>query len=285
MRRFLLTTLACAALAILAAGCQASLEFRTKVNGDGSGSFTVAIELDRELVQSIEGLAAGEGPQGIEGLDLSGLTTLGDYFDCLESAGWRVARTKPGGGLGWSASRAFTDPAGFAAVKRSLRCGPQDGSRLRLQNLGLDVDYEATRSFLRTGSTFSGSVDLRGGADLDPEVLALVREFAGDVFRLRVVAELPGGVEIRGGNGVVSGGRAVWEPTIGSLLRFSASSSSLNAGALLLLAGPLVLLAGAAAWYLAGRRKPVRAPGALSSGLTPDPRPSEPDPASRLPAP
>lgn len=257
-RRVLRAMALAAALALAAGACQMTVDLRTKVNGDGGGVFTVDIQMDSEMLAGLKGLDVDT--QGGDAIAL-----LDSFFDCLRGRGWKVGRSEPAGGLRLQAARDFSDPEGFDGVLRSLRCTAGSGERLRIENFfQVELDYGVSRSFLRSSSFFRGTVDLGSDLELDEESkqqLQTVQDL--DIVKVNVSADLPGAISITKGDGVVQGGRAVWQPELIQKLEFEGRASSLRVGALLLLALPLLLVIGGGAWWLAGRRKhePVAAGG------------------------
>ena len=209
------------------------------------------------VTAGIDVAASGEGTvrAGV-GLDADALRAVGDLaaalrVDDLRAAGWEVEGPRgEGDGLTWvRASRAFSEVE-EARLALSQLSGPDGPFR--------NLSFERERSFLRTRTRLSGTVDLTGGltgfADAD------LRNLVGETIRLdpdglrgelgtdldRAVqvqfeARLPGSV--RSNAPERAGDRSVWRPAVGEQLAIEASSSGLQV--------PLVPIALAVALLLA----------------------------------
>ena len=160
--------------------------------------------------------------------DLARQQRVGD----LRQAGWRVEgpeRTDDGG-MRLQAAKSFSSPAGATRTVEELT-GP-DGAFRRFE-------LTRRRSFLKTRTGFSGTVDLSRGLDgfVDPALRERLGQPAFDaatlehqlgvplseVFRFRVQADLPG--QVRGN---AAGGGAVWEPRLGETLALEARAETWN---------------------------------------------------------
>jgi hypothetical protein len=233
----------------------------TKLEADGSGRFSIAMQVDRELRDQLEDSKD----------DRSGLVSIEGLFGRLQSQGWDVVTKQPAGGLSWEASKAFADSEAFDRVLDELGSA-QGAPGERLAGIELTIDHDVTRSFLRTEAAFSGHIDTTGGEALDESTRKLVQAL-GEVIRFEIAADLPGAIAEQTGDGTVRQGRIVWRPRIGTALDFSARSTALNTGALLIVLMPTLGLAGAGAWLLVGRRRgPARQEpmtvGAIVTGRT-----------------
>lgn len=170
--------LALAVVALLA-GCEARTGVEVHANPDGTGRVEVVVTLDKEAATR----AAGTSPR----------------TDDLTRAGWDVAPSKrlPNGGLEYRASKRFDSPDDAARVLREV--GGADGP-LR------DFKLERTRTFLKTHTKLTGTVDVRRGAASfgDDELTKLLggqplgveatRTAPLDqAIKLDVIAKLPGG--------------------------------------------------------------------------------------------
>lgn len=257
MPRMLRLAAAGAILVLGLAACEMTLRLETRLEGDASGTFTVAMLLDREFLEGLRAFEELGAPPG-EDEPLAGLSTLTAFFECLESAGWNVTQREPDGGLSLEASRPFASPDAFDDVLASMRCRDEAEDGIQLSNLGLEIDLGTERSFLRSTWFLRGSVDLRGPAldEESRELLQSVAEAAADVFTLEIAARLPGSIAVREGGGVVEEGRVSWTPRLGRELVFSARSSRIRAGSVAVIVGPVVALAGLGVWLLARRRRP-----------------------------
>lgn len=223
--------------------CEITARFDTTLEADGSGTFGVAVALDRELADQ---LAVSDG----------GLEELEGLFERLASSGWETARAEPGGGLELRATRRFADTAGFDAALAELgsaRASEGDDEGLGLDGLRLAFGVRTERSFLRTRTVFEGEIDTRTELASDPEVRRLLDAIA-DVVHFDVRARLPGDVGTVTGDGSVGEGSVEWRPRLGEALRFSATSSALRPGGLLAIFVPSLLLLVAVGWFVALRR-------------------------------
>ena len=207
-------------LALLVGGaCRADLEVAVTARPDGGGRVQATVTLDADAVAQLPDLAG----------DLR--------VDDLRQAGWEVTGPRPhgDGGAEIVASKPYSSAAEAAAVVAEL-AGPAGPFR--------DFRVEQERSFLRTRTSFLGTVDLSAGLDgfsddalrerlggsglgLTPEQLEARLGGSPDrVFAFRVVAALPGKVESNAPG--AAGGPAVWEPKLGEQLSLVASSERLN---------------------------------------------------------
>lgn len=205
---------------VVAGGCKTQVEVGLDVERDGSGRVAVAVELDAEAADRLP--------------DLSSQLRLDD----LETAGWTIEGPSvvEGGSTVVSATRAFATPEEATQV-----LGDVSGAGGPFQ--GLQVARRS--SFLRTGYTFTGAVDLGAGVEAfaDDE---LRRRFEGsgfslgtadleraldapvaDTFSFEVRATLPGSVTVEGA-GAEDGEGVVWRPVVGERLTLAASSETLH---------------------------------------------------------
>lgn len=141
-----------------------------------------------------------------------------------------------GDGLTWvRASKPFATVAEAGQVASELS-GPDGPFR--------EFRLERTRSFLKTRTTFTGSVDLTkgltglsdpglqerlGDADLELDPDGLRRRFGNDVdksVRVRVEAKLPGDLEAEGSTPIRDG--VAWQPVVGEQARLHAVAEAWN---------------------------------------------------------
>lgn len=107
-------------LAVLATGCQLSLDVGVTVDRDGSGRLELRVAADEALVEQTR--AAEAAP----------LDILTDRREDLEAAGWEVTETAPpDGGRAVELASAFADPGAFEALTADL-AGALAGPELRL---------------------------------------------------------------------------------------------------------------------------------------------------------
>lgn len=230
-------------LLLLLSGCQMTVRMATHVDASGGGSFTLAMEFDRELVEQLTAADAGAG----EG---QGLKAIESLFEGLAAKKWAVTRGAPEEGLLLEATRTFSDRAGFDAALAELRSA-RAGDRDRLGGITLAIGYNFDRSLLRTHAEFTGEIDTSGGIPVDEETLRAVQ----DLVRFEIVADLPGVATVTSGDGIASESRVVWRPTIGTRTKFGANSRAVRVGPLLGVLIPSLLLVAGLSWVALGRRR------------------------------
>jgi hypothetical protein len=191
------------ALVVVLAGCQVRTDVAVDVKDDGSGTVTVSVGLDDASVQAVGDLA----------------TVV--KVDDLRAAGWTVnGPTKE------------TD--GFTYLRLSKPFASVEQANVIFEEIAgaggpfRDFTLERSRSFARTKTGFTGTIDFTGGlasfADSDlaqqldgkplGEDIAALEQRIGNtldnVFRFRVLVRLPGDVTSNAPGGASNG--AVWEP-------------------------------------------------------------------------
>jgi hypothetical protein len=203
------------------------------------------------------------------GLDADALRQIPDLaqqlrVDDLKRAGWTVVGPrKESDNRTWvRATKPFADAAGAAKAMTELN-GPNGPFR--------DFRLTRTHSFLRTKTSFSGTVDrvgARGLADprlqqqagssgVDPKVLEQqLDQLVNRTVRLEVVAHLPGSISSNAPT-EVSGG-AVWHPKAGEQAHLMASSTAWDLRPIIF--GALAVVLGVAAFILWRRSRRARAP-------------------------
>ena len=213
--------LAVAALAVVGAatGCQVTTAVGVDAEKDGSGTVRVAVGLDKE--------AAGRVPNLARELEVNDLV----------DAGWTiVGPRKEDDGRTWiRASKPFDDPAGAKRVIDEISGddGPFADFRLIRQ-----------RSFLRTKTTFTGTVDLTAGIEafgddqlrerlggssigVDPEELSeRIGTVLNRLFTFKVAVRLPGDVESNAP--LEADGGAEWRPVLGEEVILRATATALD---------------------------------------------------------
>lgn len=204
--------LAAAAVALVVlSGCQVTVALGIDLEADGSGEVRTVVTLDRA--------AAARAP------DLQLRT------DDLEEAGWTVEGPDPGenGSVVITARKPFrsVEEAGQVVDEVSGEGGPF-------------ADFRLTRdsSFLRTRTSFSGTVDLTSGLEAfsDDDLGARLGsplgvdrtqlDVANRAFQIRVQVNLPG--EVAGNAPVVADNGALWRPQLGERAALRASSEAWN---------------------------------------------------------
>ncbi len=232
-------------LAFAAVACQVRVTAGIDVGADGDGTVRAAV-----------------------GLDTAALSAVGDLgaalrIDDLRAAGWEVEGPRQeDDGFTWvRASRPFSDVE-EARLALSELSGPDGPFR--------DLSFARERSFLRTRTHLSGTVDLSGGltgfADAD------LRALVGDTIRLdaeglrgelgadpdqavqvRFEARLPGSA--RSNAPERAGDRFVWRPAMGRQLAIEASSSGLRVPVVPIAVAVVLLVAVGAGGLLVARRR------------------------------
>ena len=201
------------------------------------------------------------------GLDADALRQIPDLaqqlrVDDLKRAGWTVVGPrKESDSRTWvRASKGFADAAGARRTVAELN-GPN----------GPFKDFRLSRShrFLRTKTSFAGTVDLSGaGAFADQRLIqqlgasgvdAKTLQQQADVlvnqtFRVEVVAHLPGSISSNAPT-AVSGG-VVWHPKVGEHVRLTATSTAWNLRPVIFGAIAVLAALAAAVVWRRGRRRP-----------------------------
>ena len=199
------------------------------------------------------------------GLDADALRQIPDLaqqlrVDDLKKAGWTVVGPrKEGDGRTWvRASKSFSNAADARRVVAELN-GP--GGPFR------DFSLSRHHSFLRTKTSFAGTVDLAGaGALADQRLMQQLGASGVDAttlqqqadalvnqtFRIEVVAHLPGSISSNAPTSI-SGG-VVWHPKVGEHVRITATSTAWNLRPLIFGAVALVAALAAVLVWRRGRR-------------------------------
>jgi hypothetical protein len=208
-------TLAAAALAlVVCSACQVTIAVGVDAKQNGSGVVRAGVGLDADALRQI--------PDRAQQLRV----------DDLKRAGWTVVGPrKESDNRTWvRATKPFANPTGAAKAMTELN-GPN----------GPFKSFRLTRkhSFLRTKTSFSGTVDRvgargladsrlqqqLGGAGVDPNVLEQqLNQLINSTVRLEVVVHLPGSISSNAPT-EVSGG-AVWHPKAGERAQLTASSTA-----------------------------------------------------------
>ena len=236
MRRRLLPLLV-ALLAWATSACQVTLTAGVDVNRDGTGRVVAGLGLDDDALREVGDLATGL------------------RLDDVRAAGWLVdAPRKEGDGLTWiRASKPFTEPEQVPSIVAELNGA---GGPFR------DFRVTRTKSFTRSKTTFTGTVDLAAGLTglSDPELAAALEDIDlgldvdglrsrfGDRIKVMATVGLPGDVTTNAP--ARDGGRALWAPDLGQTIQLEASSSAFRvdprvpiiAGAALLVAVLLLIV-------------------------------------------
>ena len=173
------------------------------------------------------------------GLDDDALHQIPDLsqqlrVDDLKKAGWTVlGPRKESDNRTWvRATKAFANPAGAAKAMTELN-GPSGPFK--------DFKLKTKHSFLRSKTSFSGTVDRvgskgladqklqqqLGGSGVDPKVLEQqLNQIIDRSVRTEVVVDLPGSISSNAPT-AVSGG-VLWHPKAGEQARLTATSTAWN---------------------------------------------------------
>lgn len=212
-----------------------SVRVTTHLETDGSGRFTLAVSADKELRDELA--ASTNATQGLSAVE--------DLFERLRAKDWVVTRSEPGGGLALRATKTFADARAYDAVLADVRTAPG-----KLGEIGLDLSFATKRSLLNSRSEFRGRFDT-SRLKLDRDIVRAVQ----GLVKFEIVAELPGDITVGDGSGTVATSGAVWRPDFGSALSFSATSSALRAGTVMMIVGPVIALFLGLGLFAFGRRR------------------------------
>jgi len=230
---------------LLCSACQVTIAVGVDAKQNGSGIVRAGVGLDDDALHQIP--------------DLSQQLRVDD----LKKAGWTVVGPrKERDNRTWvRASKPFANPSGAATAMTELN-GPNGPFR----NFRLSVKH----SFLRTKTSFSGTVDRvgakgladqrlqqqLGGSGVDPNVLEQqFNQIIDRSVRTEVVAQLPGSISSNAPT-QVSGG-VVWHPKAGEQAHLSATSSAWNLRPIIFGAIALVLAVAAVVIWRRSRRSRV----------------------------
>jgi len=200
----------------LCSACQVTIAVGVDAQQNGSGVVRAGVGLDDDALHQIPDLA-----QQLR-------------VDDLKKAGWTVVGPrKEGDNRTWvRATKPFANPAGAARAMTEL-----NGPKGPFKNFRLTTKH----SFLRTKTSFSGTVDRvgaqgladprlqqqLGGSGVDPKVLEQqLNELIDRTVRTEVVVHLPGSISSNAPT-EISGG-VVWHPKAGEQAHLTASSTAWN---------------------------------------------------------
>lgn len=279
-RRLLRATVLVVALALACAACEIDVELITRVNRDGSGRFSLRFAIDKELVDLARN--SGEDP----------FTALACPEE-LTKTGWECGRSTEGGGLVISLERAFRSAEEFNRSMEELERIAAEQEGPTAQFFKLRISREA--GFLRTTTIVEGSVDLTAtgvlgnASDQSRQTLeTIITQAAGEFFKFRLQAELPGKVSgTTGDPEKIDGGTVTWTPRLGKSVPFRAESAAYNTTSLALIGGPAVALLLLLGWTLIRRSRRGGAPpeSGLPAGAAALPREQTTIPPEQAPTP
>jgi len=201
---------------LLCSACQVTIAVGVDAQQNGSGVVRAGVGLDDDALHQIPDLA-----QQLR-------------VDDLKKAGWTVVgpREERDNRTWVRASKPFANPGGAAKAMTELNGpnGPFKNFKLR-----------STHSFLRTKTSFTGTVDRvgaknladlklqqqLGGSGVDPRVLEeQLNQLINRSLRTEVVVHLPGSISSNAPTDI-SGG-VVWHPKAGEQAHLVASSTAWN---------------------------------------------------------
>jgi hypothetical protein len=238
---------ALAATAALATGaCRLDVNVGVDANADGTGTVKATVTLDEAAAKRAPGLR-----NQLE-------------VDDLKRAGWRIeGPTKTDdNGQQIVASKRFEDPREAERVVAEIS-GPEGPFQ--------QFDLRQQRSFLKTKTTFTGTVDLSaglahfsdeeltdrlGGQPVGVDVTTLERRLGATIDRLlgvKVSVRLPGEVSSNAPGDTANG--ASWQPKIGESATLRATSEQWNLGPIALTALAVTAATFSAALLLTNRRR------------------------------
>jgi len=238
--------LAVAALALLlCSACQVTIAVGVDAQQNGSGVVRAGVGLDDDALHQIPDLAQ---QLRVDDLKKAGWTVVGPRKES-DNRTW-VRATKP-----------FANPPGAARAMNEL-----NGPKGPFKNFRLTTKH----SFLRTKTSFSGTVDRvgaqgladprlqqqLGGSGVDPKVLEQqLNELIDRTVRTEVVVHLPGSISSNAPT-EISGG-VLWHPKAGEQAHLAASSTAWNLRPVIFGAIALVLAIAAVIVWRRSRRKGV----------------------------
>lgn len=245
-RRVAAAALAALAIATTTGGCRLDVNVGVNANADGTGTVEATVTLDEA--------ASRRAP------DLENQLEVDD----LKRSGWRIdgPTATPGKGQQVTATKRFTstEEAERVVTELSGPTGPFQDFELRQQ-----------RSFLKTKTTFTATVDLSsglahfsdedltdrlGGQPVGVDVTQLEQRLGATIDRLigvEVGVRLPGDVTSNAPRVAANG--ASWQPKIGETADLQATSEQWNAGPIALTAAAVIGAVLAMVLVLLGRRR------------------------------
>ena len=248
-RRAAAIVLAATTAALTAGACRLDVNVGVDAKADGTGTVRATVVLDEQAVKRAP--------------DLKSQLKVDD----LKRAGWRIEgpTTTKAKGQQVTATKRFRDHEEAERVVTELS-GPAGPFQ--------DFDLSQQRSFLKTKTTFTGTVDLSaglahfsdeeltdklGGQPIGVDVDQLERRLGATIDRLlgvKVDVRLPGDVTSNAPGDTENG--ASWRPRLGETATLSASSEQWNAGPIALASAAVIAAALGLSLLVLGRRRARR---------------------------
>jgi hypothetical protein len=211
------------AVSLLLAGCRVGLVTDTTVNTDGSGSMSIRLSADREILEFL-------ASQEVEGRSI-------DLFEEIEDVlppGWPLEKgEEPDGTRFIALSLPFVDGGQLAAFAFA-------GEESPLADLGISrFELVREQSFFTVRTTFRAEIDIAaalsslplGGAQMPGEALAegVSPELISRVFAYEHRLKLPGSL---GANNAdeIAGRTLIWRPGASTVVDMQAESVALRWG-------------------------------------------------------
>ena len=246
-----LVGVAAAVAAVLLGACRVELDIAVEARANGTGEVRVTAVLDEAAAEE-----AGDFEKDLRTAD-------------LEAAGWLVEDPErlDGGGVALTVRHPFSSPAEAEAAMAQL--GGSDGP---FRSFALTQ----TRTFFRTETEFSGTVDLTrgveafsdpalaeafGGVPLGVSVEQLERQLGAPFDRLlamQVAVRLPGSVDSNGPATAEEG--SVWTPQLGEQTTLQATAARWNMANIVALVIAVASAAGLVVVVVLRRRRTPAAP-------------------------
>jgi len=236
-------------LVVLCGACRVDVNVGIDAAANGSGRVRVEVVADREAAEAV---------------DLS----AGVRVDDLKQAGWTVEGPsgRPDGSVSVVATKPFVDAEGARLAIEELTgpTGPFRGFRLQRH-----------RSFARTTTRFSGTVDFTqgieafgdpgvkgalGGSAIGVDLTRLEQELKGPVDKavgVQVALQLPGDVKSNAARQAGRGAR--WQLSLHDRVDLTAESTAWNVANLAAAAVLILAAVGLLSFLAVRRRRPARA--------------------------
>lgn len=238
------------ALVMLMTACRAEANFLLDVTEDGSGTVTVELGIDDELLELLEGFGGGTD-------DL--LSIVPDDTE--------VETRREGDMTFYSGSETFTDTEDLLSSAAFL-----DGADTTFQSLELVVeDGAATLDAVIAAPDATEAAEGLGAGGLGG-----LGDIGEDIFSSSLIVSLPGSLVETNADEILSDGRLLWDvPILGGVVDVMAVTEAGGSGTPWGLIGGIlvvVVIAAGAAWWMRRKRQ-----GAVDAvGAAPAPAPASP---------